>query len=623
MCGIAAMVGGRVEPRALDAMTDALAHRGPDGRGTWIDAGRQVGLGHRRLAIQDLSAAALQPMADASGKLQIIFNGEIYNFVELRERLGDYPFRTRSDTEVILAAYRRWGRRCVEHFNGMFAFALWDEETGELFCARDRLGVKPLFYASRNGQLLLASEVKALLAAGISPVPDMAAWARYLVHGAYEDQDGSFFSAVAALPPGHSMAVRPDGSVRIERYWDLAERAGSALELSEPEAADQLDALLDDATRLRLRSDVPVALNLSGGIDSSAVAQAFLRQLASSGTVHIFSACFDDPRYDEDVYADKVMAGYQCARHRVRLSPSEVPAMAAEAMHAQEAPYGGIGTLSYHSLHRQIARDGLKVALEGQGGDELFAGYAYFAPLHLLDEIERGSCASVRQLASAYPEPSQLIGLARRTRHGAASLYQDGSDFLAPDCNVAGIMAQATVPVYPEPFSSRLSNALFRDLTCTKLPRVLRMNDRLAMAFGIELRQPFLDYRLVEFAFRLPSSLKIANGLGKYVLRAAMNRHLPNEIVWSPKRPVVTPQREWVSGPLKEWIGDVIHSRRFAERGLFDLAAVHRTFSKFLGGELNNAFPIWQWLNTDLWYRCFVEGRNWAAPGIGPDARPV
>lgn len=607
MCGIAGVLGAPVARHTLQAMTDALAHRGPDGQRIWINAEAGIGLGHRRLAIVDLSDAALQPMADNSGTLQLVYNGEIYNHVELRAELSDYPFRTRSDSEVILAAYRRWGTDCVARFNGMFAFAIWDGVRRELFCARDRLGVKPFFYAERDGQLMFASEVKGLLAGGIAPEPDMQSWARYLVHGAYEDQDASFFAGVRALPPGHGMTVVPGGKPRVARYWDLGARAGEALELDLDTAAGKLAALFDDATRLRLRSDVPVALNLSGGVDSSSVAQSFLRQAERTETLHIFTACFDDARYDEDAYADQVVAGHDCVRHKVRLTAPEVPGLATEAMVAQEGPYGGIATLAYHLMHREIRSHGLKVALEGQGGDELFAGYAYFAPLRLLDLMERERCGAARAFLSPYADRRLVITQAHRLRDAKGPLYQDGSEFLAPDCIAEALRAEPA-PEPRMPFENRLDNALYRDLTETKLPRVLRMNDRLAMAFGVELRQPFLDWRLVEFAFRLPAELKLAGGMGKHVLRHAMKRHLPAEIVWTPKRPVVTPQREWVAGHLKDWIGDTIASRRFAERGLFEADPVRRTFDDFLAGRRDNAFPVWQWLNADLWFRTFVEG---------------
>jgi len=607
MCGIAGILGPSVSSLSLDHMTDSLTHRGPDGRGTWVDSLHEIGLGHRRLSIIDLSEAGKQPMSGANGRLQIVFNGEIYNYRELRAELRNYPYRSHSDTEVILAAYERWGRQCVERFNGMFAFALWDDDRRELFCARDRLGVKPFFYAHHNGQLLFGSEVKAILAAGYPAQPDRITWFHYLVYGAYENQDGSFFSGIESLPPGHIIVAKPQGKTEILRYWSLPDRASEPLLLSESEAAEELQTHLDNAVALRLRSDVPVALNLSGGLDSSSVAQSFFRQSDPDQGIHIFTACFDDPRYDEDEFANRVIEGVRCTRHIARLSPKEVPELAASAMYSQEAPFGGIGTLAYQRAHTEIQRNGLKVALEGQGGDELFAGYAYFEPIYVLDLMEQGAKGEAESAVRAMRDPDTVMAMAQRVRQGTTQVYQDGTEYLAPQCIDESFIVDETMPEYPEPYSSRLGNALFRDLTCTKLPRVLRMNDRLAMAYGVELRQPFLDYRLVEFAFRMPSYLKIAKGYGKYILRRAMADRLPRDIVWTRKRPVVTPQREWMVGPLRPWVEDIIKSRSFAQRGLFNVDQVRRTFTGYLDGHMNNAFPIWQWINAELWHRAFVD----------------
>lgn len=607
MCGIAGILGKPVFSSVLDRMTDSLTHRGPDGRGVWIDSSKEIGLGHRRLSIIDLSATGNQPMSGANGRLHIVFNGEIYNYRELRAELSSYRYHSHSDTEVILAAYERWGRDCVRRFNGMFAFALWDDERRELICARDRLGVKPFYYAQYNEQMLFGSEVKAILAAGYPAQADRAAWSRYLAYGAYEAQDGSFFLGVSALPPAHTMVVKPLGKPDIRSYWSLPEQTMEPLTLSESQAAEELRQKLDDAVALRLRSDVPVALNLSGGLDSSAVAQSFFRKMDGEQNLHIFTACFDDPRYDEDEFADRVIEGVRCVRHVARLSPAEVPDLAASAMSFQEAPFGGIGTLAYQRAHMEMHQQGLKVALEGQGGDELFAGYAYFEPVFLLDIMEQDGKEAASVAAQAMRDPVAVLAQAERLRQGTTPLYQDGTKFLAPECLDERVLAEQTMPVYPEPYPSRLSNALFRDLTCTKLPRVLRMNDRLAMAYGVELRQPFLDYRLVEFASRLPPALKMSNGYGKYILRRAMEPRLPKNIIWAHKRPVVTPQREWMVGPLKSWVEDIINSRSFAERGLFNVEQVRLTFRRYVNGQMNNAFPIWQWINAELWFSRFID----------------
>lgn len=606
MCGIAGIIGGRVDAHVLNAMTDAIAHRGPDGRGVWIDSRSEVGLGHRRLSILDISESGAQPMHSHCGRYSIVFNGEIYNYLELKPQL-DYPFRTGTDTEVILAAYIKWGEACVERFNGMFAFALWDHEKRQLFCARDRLGVKPFFITCYQGQWLFASEVKALLTAGVPARPNMNMWARYLVHGEFEQSDESFFEGVEAIKPGHTLTILPDGNMREHRYWYLPERIGDPFAGSEDEAAEQLAALLDDAVRLRLRSDVPVALNLTGGLDSSSVAQAFLRLSPQHHPTHAFTAAFNDPKYDEDQYAEQVVAGTNCVRHVARLLPEQVPQLAAEAMWSQEAPFGGIGMLAYETIHRQMKALGLKVALEGQGGDELFAGYHYFRPLPLLDALDKHHGADAGRYLRAMKAWRPITSAARQVLDGKGNVYQDGSSYLAPECISPDVKQLAVVRPVAQPFDSRLMNALYRDLTATKLVRVLRMNDHLSMAHGVELRQPFLDYRLVEFAATLPAQFKLNHGYGKYVLRRAMDKKLPKDIVWTSKRPVVTPQREWMQGHLRSWVEELIHDDTFDARGLFHTKNVRQVFASYLAGGGENAFPIWQWINTELWFRSFID----------------
>lgn len=606
MCGITGIVGGRVDAHILGAMTDAIAHRGPDGRGTWVEERSEVGLGHRRLSILDVSESGAQPMHSVCGRYSIVFNGEVYNYLELKSLL-DYPFRTGTDTEVILAAYAKWGEACVERFNGMFAFALWDHGKRQLFCARDRLGVKPFFITRQQNQWLFASEIKALLAAGIPARPNMNMWARYLVNGEFEQADESFFDGVEAIKPGHTLTIMPDGNVRERRYWYLPECIGDPFQGSEDEAAEQLAGLLDDAVRLRLRSDVPVALNLTGGLDSSSVAQAFLKLSPQNHPTHAFTASFNDPQYDEDQYAEQVVAGTNCVRHVTRLLPDQVPQLAAEAMWSQEAPFGGIGMIAYETIHRQMKVLGLKVALEGQGGDELFAGYNYFRPLPLLDALDQNDCAAASRYLRTMKPWAPVANAARQVLAGRGNVYQDGSTYLAPDCIAPEVQKLAAERPISQPFDSRLMNALYRDLTATKLVRVLRMNDRKSMAHGVELRQPFLDYRLVEFAATMPAQFKLNKGYGKYILRRAMDKKLPKDIVWTGKRPVVTPQREWMQSYLKRWVEELINDPKFGSRGLFDAQNVRKTFATYLAGGFENAFPIWQWINAEIWFRSFID----------------
>jgi asparagine synthase (glutamine-hydrolysing) len=592
----------------LERMADAQHHRGPDDRGVFVDAMQGIGLAHNRLSIVDLSAAGHQPMSDSTGTRAIVFNGEIYNYRELATELEGYPFRSATDTEVILAAYDRWGDACVERFNGMFAFALWDGRRRRLFCARDRLGVKPFHYTSHRGQFLFASEVKALLAAGVSAAPDWTSWGTYLAHGTYDHDERTFFEQIRSLPAGASLVIE-DGRLQIRHYWDLFAQSRAQFDGTLDEACREFRDLLTDSVRLRLRADVPVGINLSGGLDSACMLAAADDALHGQGEIRAFTASFDDPQYDETGFADRVLRFTKLSRRTSRLGPEDVWNDAIHAMWHQEAPFGGIGTLAYQAVHGLAKKEGVTVLLEGQGVDELLAGYSYFRPAYHLDLLEHGNCATFRRELRAGGNVSDGVAAIRdECDPHSPALYQDRTTFLRPDLVTQDIIAKAgPAPRFREPFPHRLSNRLYRDLRHTKLPRVLRMNDRLSMAFSLELRQPYLDYRLVELAFRLASDLKIRNGIGKYLLRHVFSDRLPDDVIWTAKRPVVTPQREWMRGPLAGMVEELIESRAFQQRGIFDPHMVRRAFDRFKAGEGENGFFVWQWINTELWFRRFID----------------
>ncbi|MBI5164235.1 MAG: asparagine synthase (glutamine-hydrolyzing) [Magnetospirillum sp.] len=614
MCGIGGILGHPISDASLQGMAAALAHRGPDGQGIWSDPAAGLGLVHRRLSIIDLSADGHQPMADASGRQWVVFNGEIYNHRELRAELAGYPFRSRSDTEVILAAYQRWGESCVEHFIGMFAFALWDGRTRTLFCARDRLGVKPFVFARDvGGRFLFASEVKALLAAGLPAEPDWSMWADYMVHGSYEHGERTFFAGVHQLPAGHLMVVAADGTIRQRRYWDVAERALAAgpLELDLATAGARVRELVEDSVRLRKRSDVPVAVSLSGGLDSSVVACTLARQEPETARI-AFTANHGDRRYDEDGFARNFL-GPEWRHVVVTLGAGAVAAQAEQAIVAQEAPFGGIATLALHNLHQTIRREGIKVVLEGQGGDEAFGGYANYLAYFLCDVTATRGWRGGRAAAKAMARGAQVVTQARRVRDGGgAAFYQDGTSYLDANAVAPELRALARQPVQEAPFASALTSAQYRDVAIGKLPRVLRMNDRLSMAQGVELRQPLLDHRILELAFRLPGAVKIHGDVGKQVLRAAFCAVLPPGQAYAAKRAVVTPQREWLVGPLASWVEDLVFGSGLDRTGLIVPAAARTVLADLAAGRRDNSFPVWQWVNAALWFRHFAKGsRSW------------
>lgn len=589
----------------------AQVHGGPDDQGSYQDPRHPVTLCHNRLSVIDRSRAGRQPMTLPGSDAVLVYNGELYNYEEIKKRLPDRNWQSATDSEVLLAAYLEYGTQAVAQFNGMFAFAIWDGRRRRLVCARDRLGIKPFHYAVHRGAFYFSSEVKGMAALGLPLRPDMRTWAEYAVHGCSDHSSKTFFDGVRSLPPGHALVLdlaRP-GAPRIERYWNLPSLAHDTVRMSLQEAQQGLVELVDDAVRIRLRADVPVGLNLSGGLDSASLLVSADQHSTGDGT-STFTATFGDPAYDESEFADQVPAQANWKRHLARLEPEDVVALADRAVWHQEAPFGGIATLAYHRLHEAAKEAGIVVLLEGQGVDELLAGYRYFLPYRLLDLLETGRIRRLRrEIACAGAERRRPLAseLRRLADGGPATVSQDGTAHLRPRCASRAARELArTPPAFDQPFPDHLRNVLYRDLAHTKLPRVLRMNDRLSMASSRELREPFLDHRIVEFAFKLPGSFKIRDGATKYLLREAMTDRLPDAVRKTPKRAVVTPQREWLAGPLAPFVEEIVNSEAFGRRGIFDQTEVVKEFARFRSAGSANSFHVWQWVVAELWFRRFA-----------------
>lgn len=586
MCGIAGIVTtelGCLNSHAVEAMRDRLRHRGPDDRGLYAVGG--VALGNTRLNILDLSPAGRQPMATPDGRWQIVFNGEIYNYLELREELQGEVFRTGTDTEVLLRAFERWGVRCLERLNGMFAFAVWDATTRTLFAARDRFGVKPLYYAITPGRFVFASEIKALFEAGIPREADLEAWRHYLVLGLYDHSDGTFFNGIRQLPPGHYLTWR-EGRLTVVRYYDLAERLAAGEPTAEPEelVAERYRALMVDAVRLRFRSDVPVGICLSGGLDSSALLAMVHQVWGPDCDLKTFTYTCGDPAYDERPWVETMIEQTKHHAFFSVLSPPEVPDLARRVQRFQDEPFGGLPTLALAKMFGLARQQEVTVLLDGQGLDEQWAGYDYYA------QTLRGSSTSdVKGGAPALP---MVTGPVQATRSAA----------VRPECLTPEFREGTAPVVFPEPFRRPLQNLRYRDIRYTKIPRALRFNDRISMMHSLELREPFLDYRMVELALRQPDDRLIHAGVHKYLLRRIVAPLLPARVAGAPKRAVQTPQREWLAGPLCGWVEDLLASRAFRTLGWFDRRMVEHAWAGYLAGESDNSFYVWQWVSVALMF---------------------
>jgi asparagine synthase (glutamine-hydrolysing) len=555
MCGIAGIYDrdGSADASAVSRMLDVQAHRGPDGCGTWADPG--IVLGHRRLAFLDLSHEGAQPMHFAEGRYVITYNGEVYNYVELRatlERLG-HELRSTSDTEVLLAAYAEWGVECLHRLNGMFAFAIWDRRERTLFVARDRLGVKPLTYTWDGRRFGFASESKALHAGGLAPGGmDPDAVYEYLARG-YTSEGRSFHAGVHALEPGSAILLSDGMPLRTWQWWN-PERSEDAAFGDADAWAEAIGELLDDAVRIRLRADVPVGAHLSGGLDSSAITCAAARHHAGSEPFHAFTGAFtDDAASDERRWARSVAEHAGVRMHEVEIGVDDLAAQFARILWHMDEPIAGPGVFPQLMVCDLVARERVKAVLGGQGGDELFAGYLRHRALYWRG---RASGAGVGGRASAALELASMArGEWRRVRRTSTRV---GDAQLDP-----AFVASVDPMLREQVRRGALSHASVRDLLWhdlrSYLPGLLHVEDRTSMAASIESRTPLLDYRLVELALRIPVDLLFERGNPKPLLRRAVASWLPQDVVARrDKKGFPTPLHWWRERPaLREMVLDL------------------------------------------------------------------
>ncbi len=622
MCGIAGLfhpdVPKPVEPARVAAMTEMLAHRGPDGDGVWTAPG--VGFGHRRLSIIDLSDAAAQPMLTPDRRLAITFNGEIYNFRDVRADLEakGHAFRTESDTEVILAAWRQWGPACLERLNGMFAFALYDADAESLFLARDRLGVKPLFYAIlSDGALIFASELKGLLAhPRLRRVPDPRAVEDYLAFG-YVPDDSSILEGVSKLPAAHYLLVRRGQAVpRPVRWWDVDFSNPSSAPLHQLE--EEMVERLRDAVRSRMVADVPLGAFLSGGVDSSAVV-ALMAEVSRSA-VETCSIGFDEADHDETEHAALVAKRY-ATRHRVRTVAAADFSLLDTLAEAFDEPFADASALGTYQVSA-LAVEKVKVALSGDGADEAFAGYRRYRMFMAEERVRRMLPPPLERALGALGEIYPKLDWAPRFLRAKTTLQALGRAGAEAYARAVGVTPPAIRSrLYSDSFAKSLDNhvaeeryvramceapaadplsrAQYADLSIWLPGDILTKVDRASMAVGLEAREPLLDHRLVEFAARLPARMRLRGGTGKWLMKRALADRLPAEILHRPKMGFVTPISAWFRGPLAREAAAIAHGSALAETGWFDAAAIARFAEDHRRGRSDHGRLLFQLLMLD------------------------
>jgi asparagine synthase (glutamine-hydrolysing) len=639
MCGIAGLVDleRRFEPDLLrniaSRMADTLRHRGPDDRGVWIDPAAGIALGHTRLSIIDLSPAGAQPMASSCGRFVLSYNGEIYNAPELRAELeaAGRKFRGHSDTEVMVEGFAVWGvRPTVERLIGMFAFAAWDRAGRVLTLARDRLGIKPLYWGHIDGNLVLASELKTLKTVpGWSGEIDPNALSAFLRFG-YVPAPMSIYRDIKKLMPGTLLECREDGSIRHATYWSLSDLAArglsSPLDISDADATAMVEELLSDAVRRRMVADVPLGVFLSGGIDSSTVAA--LMQANSAHPVRTFSIGFREPAYDEAAHAKQVAAHLGTEHTELYVTPAETRAVIPKLQDIYDEPFADSSQIPTY-LVSEMTRKHVTVALSGDGGDEVFAGYNRYGQGLALAKMIRALPKPMRQAMAgamtavkpgtwdslAIVLPSQmrprLLGdkihkLAGVLPEDAIGFYRhlvtqwpEGSSLVraasAPD---ESLYADAVRRRFPDD----VSWMQYLD-TLTYLPDdILAKVDRASMAVALEVRVPLLDHRVVELSWRLPQRFKLRGGTGKWLLRQIAYKYVPKDLLERPKMGFAIPIDQWLRGPLKDWADDLVGS--LVRNGdVIDGAPIAEKWAEHQSGARNWQYFLWNVLMYEAWRR--------------------
>lgn len=615
------------------AMAETIRHRGPDGDGAWYDPAAGIALGHRRLAIIDLSDAGAQPMVSADGRYVVTYNGEIYNFEALAKELEQtgHRFRGRSDTEVLVEACAAWGvERTVGKLIGMFAFALWDRQERRLVLARDRLGIKPLYWGRFGGLFLFGSELKALRAhPGWTAEIDRDALAAYF-RFAYVPEPLGIYAGIQKLPPGTLLTVADGGEPEIVRYWDpravARDGASDPSRLTDNEAADALDTLLRDAVGRRMVADVPLGAFLSGGIDSSAVAA--LMQAQSTRRVRTFTIGFNEPGYDEAKHAKAVAAHLGTDHTELYIDPGDALDLVSRLPDWFDEPFADSSQMPTY-LVSEMTRRHVTVALSGDGGDEMFAGYNRYAwgerIWRRLGWMPRPMRTGLAGLMTA-PPPAAWDRLFRmaparlRPPEAGDKLYKfaDALAAAGPDDLYRRMVTQwgdpgGLVDGAVEPRGEIRDETVARDLpgfvrraqyfdSVTYLPGdILTKVDRTSMAVGLEARVPLLDHRVAEFAWRLPQNQTIRDGRGKWLLRRVLDRYVPRALIDRPKSGFAVPLAAWLRGPLRDWASDLLDEDRLRRDGVLNPTPIRAAWEEHLSGRRNRQHQIWTVLMFQAW----------------------
>ncbi len=619
MCGIAGIYRFRsarpVGPGEVRTMGACLAHRGPDDEGYFNEG--PLGLAHKRLTILDTSSRGRNPMWSEDGQSCIVLNGEVYNFVELRAELEaqGHGFRTTTDTEVILRLWDVLGEACLERLNGMFAFAIWDKRRQALFIARDRLGIKPLYYTLDSDGIRFASEVKALLATSDrKPGVHLDMLDAYMSVG-YVPTEQTLFQGIEKLQPGWCMTIDREG-LRLRQYWDLKPEPEH---LSEEECAAQALELLRDSVRIQLRSDVPLGVFLSGGIDSSAVV-ALMHEMGIRD-IRTFTVAYDfGPAYDETRYARMIAEKFQTRHREVFVTPKEFQDFIPSLVWHMDEPVTESAAISLYFVAK-LAREDVTVVLSGEGSDEVFGGYPIYKYMQALERYRRLP-ASLRQnvinpalnlLGGKWNKYTALSDQPLQDRYLGVSFYEAPVKEALYRPEIRNLFNGHGMPGLVQPYYDKakgldpLLQMMYLDVKSWLPDDLLVKADKMTMASGVELRVPFLDHRVVELGGRIPPRYRIKGWTTKYILKKAMEKHLPHEILHRGKMGFPTPLARMFQGEMRPYVAEILGSDRHLGRGYFRPEAVRGMVSEHMEGKQDHHRVLWQLLVLEEWHRKFID----------------
>lgn len=634
MCGIAGFIGKKYynHSAVIKNMTALLARRGPDDEGFFVDSFQNdlkkdhIVLGHRRLKIIDLSQKAHQPMSNSSNTVSIAYNGEIYNYLEIKGELIEkgYNFYSSSDTEVVLKAYEVWGTGCFEKFNGMWAMVIYDKNRNKAILSRDRFGKKPLFYYKTSDEFIFASEIKAIISHPlVVKEPNYDKVFRYLaMNYRYVDFDNSsFFNNIEQVPRSSFMEIDGDLKTKTEAYWSLSSSGYERLNgISDAEAVDQFKDLFVDSVRLRMRSDVPVGCMLSGGMDSTSIACVAYKIL--NQPIATFSGITGDIKnvYDESEYIDSVIKEINADFHYIKPNPEDIFDTVDEMLSFHDEPICTVTWYNLYLIAKKIKESHIPVILNGHGGDESLAGYWYHYHYYFHDLEREGNLEALRNEQHAWIDnhhrnPKELPDMSGFVKKLYTRYAKETDRF--PDysgCFNEKIMTKyqssRNVQLFRD-FDQLLTRLLYSEIIYETIPVTLKPEDRNTMSQSIESRSPFLDYRLVEFCFSLPNKFKIRNGLGKWILREAMKGVLPEKVrTRKDKAGFVAPADVWFRTINKQQMIDLIGSGSLNKRGLLNIDRVKNIFLEHLSATKNHHMFLWQLVNMELWFRRFFDGKK-------------